>query len=91
MKNEIKTYKTTSDKAPSRACKQFGPWLCIAESKMMLRDDDGNWLDEWQVTEEWQYNGEGWNDDIYQSGTENKRSSLKQRFLAKIWAVIGRK
>ena len=80
MKTEIKTHTTTSDKIPSRAMKSFGPWICIAESKTRLRDNDGNWLDEWQVTEEWSYNAEGWSGEIYQSGlsasTEDERKLL---------------
>lgn len=68
MKNEIKTYITDSDKTPSRVFQAFGPWLCIAEKRTRFRDQDDNWLNKWEVTEEWQYNAEGWSKDIYPSG-----------------------
>ena len=88
MKTEIKTYTTTSDKIPLRAMKSFGPWICIAVKKTRLQDDDGNWLDEWHVTEEWAYNAEGWSDEIYESGlsasTEDKQNLLK-KILRKVF------
>ena len=83
MKTEIKTYTTTSDKDPSRAMKSFGPWMCISESKTRLRDDDGNWLDAWDVTEEWAYSAKGWSDEIYESGLSASTED-KQNLLAKI-------